>query len=92
MKKIGLLGGMSWESSALYYRLINEGVKRELGGAESLRAVAANRPLLDEGRALRLKRYPGQPEVRLGGGFCRLCLDRSGLMEPQRERTKRGLR
>ena len=30
MKTIGLLGGMSWESSALYYRWINEGVKRRL--------------------------------------------------------------
>ena len=25
MKRIGLLGGMSWESTALYYRLLNEG-------------------------------------------------------------------
>lgn len=33
MKKIGLIGGMSWESSAEYYRLINEKVKEELGGA-----------------------------------------------------------
>jgi aspartate racemase len=32
MKSIGLLGGMSWESSALYYRLINEETKRRLGG------------------------------------------------------------
>jgi aspartate racemase len=37
MKTIGLLGGMSWESTALYYRLINEGVKRELGGLHSAR-------------------------------------------------------
>jgi len=26
MKRIGLLGGMSWESTALYYRLLNQGV------------------------------------------------------------------
>jgi len=32
MKKIGLIGGMSWESTALYYQLINEGVKDSLGG------------------------------------------------------------
>ncbi len=31
MKTIGLLGGMSWESTALYYRLINDGVKKRLG-------------------------------------------------------------
>ena len=35
MKKIGLLGGMSWESTALYYRLINEETKRRLGGLHS---------------------------------------------------------
>ena len=37
MKTIGLLGGMSWESTALYYRLINEGVRRHLGGLHSAR-------------------------------------------------------
>lgn len=35
MKTIGLLGGMSWESTAIYYQAINEGVKRELGGLHS---------------------------------------------------------
>ena len=35
MKTIGLLGGMSWESTAGYYRAINEGVKEALGGLHS---------------------------------------------------------
>jgi len=35
MKTIGLLGGMSWESTLVYYRLINEGVKARLGGLHS---------------------------------------------------------
>ena len=35
MKTVGLLGGMSWESTLNYYKLINEGVKRELGGLNS---------------------------------------------------------
>jgi len=35
MKTIGLLGGMSWESTGLYYRWINEGVKARLGGLHS---------------------------------------------------------
>ena len=35
MKTIGLIGGMSWESSLHYYRLINEAVKRRLGGLHS---------------------------------------------------------
>ncbi|SCX50891.1 aspartate racemase [Klenkia marina] len=39
MRTIGLLGGMSWESSALYYRLLNEGVRERLGGLHSARCV-----------------------------------------------------
>lgn len=39
MKKIGLLGGMSWESSADYYRAINEGVKHALGGLHSAEII-----------------------------------------------------
>jgi aspartate racemase len=35
LKTIGLIGGMSWESSLLYYRLINQGVKQRLGGLHS---------------------------------------------------------
>ena len=35
MKTIGLLGGMSWESTIPYYRLINEGIKTRLGGLHS---------------------------------------------------------
>jgi aspartate racemase len=37
MKTIGLLGGMSWESTELYYRLINQGIKAKLGGLHSAR-------------------------------------------------------
>ncbi|MGY1754467.1 aspartate/glutamate racemase family protein [Blastococcus sp. SYSU D01042] len=39
MRTIGLLGGMSWESSALYYRLLNEAVRERLGGLHSARCV-----------------------------------------------------
>jgi aspartate racemase len=35
LKTIGLIGGMSWESSLLYYRLINQGVRQRLGGLHS---------------------------------------------------------
>src|SRR5688572_3332206 len=35
MKTIGLLGGMSWESTAGYYKAINEGAKNKLGGLHS---------------------------------------------------------
>lgn len=35
MKTIGLLGGMSWESTLVYYRAINQGIKHALGGLHS---------------------------------------------------------
>jgi aspartate racemase len=39
MRTIGLLGGMSWESTASYYRLINEAVRDRLGGLHSARVL-----------------------------------------------------
>src|SRR5690554_6536180 len=39
MKTIGLIGGMSWESTQTYYRLINQRVREELGGLHSAKLV-----------------------------------------------------
>jgi len=39
MKTVGLLGGMSWESTAVYYRLINEEVRRRCGGLHSAKIL-----------------------------------------------------
>lgn len=39
MRTIGLIGGMSWESTAIYYRLLNEGAKHRLGGLHSARLL-----------------------------------------------------
>ncbi len=39
MKTIGLIGGMSWESTVPYYRQINEGIKARLGGLHSAKVV-----------------------------------------------------
>lgn len=39
MKTIGLLGGMSWESTLLYYKLLNEGVRAQKGGLHSAKIV-----------------------------------------------------
>ncbi len=39
MKTIGLIGGMSWESTQEYYRFLNEGVKEELGGLNSAKIL-----------------------------------------------------
>ena len=39
MKKIGLIGGMSWESSLVYYKILNETVRERLGGFHSCTCV-----------------------------------------------------
>lgn len=42
MKTLGLIGGMSWESTAVYYRLMNEEVKLRLGGFHSAQILLAS--------------------------------------------------
>ena len=39
LKTIGLIGGMSWESTATYYKIINETVKEKLGGLHSAKCI-----------------------------------------------------
>ena len=39
LKTIGLIGGMSWESTVTYYKIINETVKEKLGGLHSAKCV-----------------------------------------------------
>ncbi|HOC82307.1 MAG TPA: hypothetical protein PKI39_04795, partial [Synergistales bacterium] len=39
MKTIGLIGGLTWESTIEYYRIINEEVARRLGGVHSARIL-----------------------------------------------------
>ena len=39
MKTIGLIGGMSWESTVTYYQIINTVVKERLGGLHSARCI-----------------------------------------------------
>ncbi len=42
MKTLGVLGGMSWESTAVYYRLFNQGVRARLGGQHSAKLLLAS--------------------------------------------------
>ena len=39
MKTIGLIGGMSWESTVTYYQVINETIKQKLGGFHSAKIL-----------------------------------------------------
>ena len=39
MKTIGVIGGMSWESTQTYYRLINQKIREQLGGLHSAKLI-----------------------------------------------------
>jgi aspartate racemase len=75
MKTIGLIGGMSWESSALYYRLINEETRRRLGGHHNARSVMVT---VDFAEVEGLQ-HSGEWDI-LGGllADCAVQLERSG--------------
>lgn len=92
MKTIGLLGGMSWESTELYYRLINEQVKSRLGGLHSARIVMVsvdfheiealqNQGSWDEAGEV-LSRSAQQVE-RAGADFLLICTNTMHKVAPQ---------
>jgi aspartate racemase len=92
MKTIGLLGGMSWESTALYYRALNEGIKQRLGGLHSaqialvsvdFQAVEALQHAGDwEGAARLLSRSARQVEAA-GADFLLICTNTMHKVAPQ---------
>jgi aspartate racemase len=63
VRTIGLIGGMSWESSAEYYRLINEAVKRQLGGYHSARCLMFSVDFADVEELQRSGRWPQAAET-----------------------------
>lgn len=82
MKTIGLIGGMSWESTLEYYRLINQTVKTKLGGLHSAKCVlysvdfAEVEPLQRQGRwaeAADLLVEAAQKVEKAGADFALLC-------------------
>lgn len=86
MKTVGLLGGMSWESSAQYYRLLNEGVREHLGGLHSAKVLmhsvdfAELEPDMraDDWDALAEKMLNAARSVEAGGAQCLLICTNTG--------------
>jgi aspartate racemase len=82
MKTIGLIGGMSWESSAEYYRIINEMTRTKLGGLHSAKSImisvdfAEIEALQDHGRwqeAAHLMVAAAQGIEQAGADFVVIC-------------------
>lgn len=91
MKTIGLIGGMSWESSAEYYRMINQGMKARLGGHRNARSIMATvcfeeiKTLQHDGQWDELARQMQQAarQVEAGGAdFVVLCTNTMHKVAP----------
>jgi aspartate racemase len=96
MKTIGLLGGMSWESTELYYRWINEAVKQKLGGLHSARIAMVSVDFeeieklqhhnqWDEAGAVLAK--AAQQVEAAGADFLLICTNTMHKVAPQIERA-----
>ena len=96
MKTIGLLGGMSWESTVGYYRDINEGIKRALGGLHSAKIVLYSvdfeiieklQHAGDWDRAGQLLAEAAQNLQAAGADFLLICTNTMHKVAPQIERA-----
>ncbi len=94
MRTIGLLGGMSWESTALYYRQINEQVKQRLGGFHSAKIAMVSvdfheiEVLQHENRWEEAGEVLGQAAFRIqaaGADFLLICTNTMHKVAPQIE-------
>ena len=63
MRTIGLIGGMSWESSAIYYRLLNEEIKTRLGGLHSAQCLLYSVDFADIERRQREGDWDGAGQI-----------------------------
>ncbi|MFJ3175115.1 aspartate/glutamate racemase family protein [Streptomyces roseus] len=97
MKTIGLLGGMSWESTAEYYRLLNELTRDRLGGLHSARCVlysvdfAEIEHLQAEGRWAEAGEVLAEAAQRLEAAGADLVLICTNTMHKVADRVQAGL-
>ena len=82
MQTIGLVGGMGWESSAVYYAALNRGVQQRLGGLSSARTVLASVDFAEVTALQEAERWDDVAELlaaaarsveRAGADFLMLC-------------------
>ena len=92
MKTIGLLGGMSWESTESYYRLINETVKAELGGLHSAKVLLHSVDYAEIEKLQHLGEWDKTAEIlkkaaqgleQAGADFILICTNTMHLVAPQ---------
>ena len=98
MKTIGLLGGMSWESTALYYQWINELVKEQLGGLHSAKIAMVSVDFQEIEELQHKKKWEESGEIlskaaqsveAAGADFLVICTNTMHKVAPQIEETIR---
>ncbi len=92
MKTIGLIGGMSWESTVTYYQIINETVKEELGGLHSAKCILYSVDFQEieqcqaEGdweKSARILSSAAQSMEKAGADFIVICTNTMHKVAPQ---------
>lgn len=96
MKTIGLIGGMSWESTQTYYRLINQKVRDELGGLHSAKIVLYSVDFAEIERFQHQGDWPATAEIlsaagqsveSAGADFLVLCTNTMHKVAPELEQA-----
>lgn len=95
MKTIGLLGGMSWESTALYYSSLNRGVKKALGGLHSAKIAMVSVDFEPIEKLQHAGDWAGTAEIlsnaaqaieAAGADFILICTNTMHLVAPEIEK------
>jgi len=98
MKTMGLLAGMSWESSSVYYQLINRGIQRRLGGVHSAKVLMYSFDFGEISRLQQAARWDeattllsdvGQTLAKGGADFLAICCNTMHLMADEVQRAAR---
>jgi aspartate racemase len=93
-KTIGLLGGMSWESTATYYRELNEGIKAKLGGLHSAKICLVSVDFAEIQRLQHIEDWDGTAAIlseaaaaieKGGADFLLICTNTMHKVAPQIE-------
>lgn len=96
MKTIGLIGGMSWESTVEYYRAINEGIKKSLGGLHSAKIILYSVDFEPIERLQREEDWEGTAKIlaeaalsvqAAGADFLLICTNTMHKVAPQIEKA-----
>jgi aspartate racemase len=96
MKTMGLLAGMSWESSSVYYQLINRGIQQRLGGVHSAKVLMYSFDFGEVSRLQQAARWDdattllsdvGQTLAKGGADFIAICCNTMHLMADDVQRA-----